>query len=85
MTDKDKRMSAERLLQLERTELEPIAAEFYRALKAEREKVEELQSGLNLLFSWADNWDSPFMEDDEWVETDGPKIRALLTTGADKK
>jgi hypothetical protein len=52
--------------------------------KSRDERIAELEKGLRLLLSWADNWDSPFLEDDEWIETDGPKIRALAAQEAGK-
>lgn len=46
--------------------------------------VDETLECLKLLLSWAENWDSPFLEDDEWQETDGPRIKAAIraATGA---
>lgn len=41
-------------------------------------QVDELKSCLNLTLSWADNWGSAFMEDDEWIEQDYPRIKAAI-------
>ena len=46
----------------------------YQELKAEND---QLRDALKTLYEWADNWDSPFMEDDEWPE-DEAKIKAAL-------
>ena len=37
-----------------------------------------LRDGLGTSLSWAKNWDSPFLEDEDWVSVDGPKLYALL-------
>ncbi len=36
-----------------------------------------LLEALRLLYSWVDNWDCPFKDDDEWPEDDA-KIRAAI-------
>ena len=43
------------------------------------DEIERLRAALKLLYEWAKNWDSPFMEDDEWPE-DEAKIKAALDT-----
>lgn len=45
-------------------------------LEAERD---ELLACLNLLYSWANNWDSEFMNDPEWINKDGPRIKAAIS------
>lgn len=37
-----------------------------------------LRSCLKITIEWADNWDSPFMEDTEWTGHDYPRIKAIL-------
>ena len=45
-------------------------------LEAERD---ELMACLNLIYySWANNWDSEFMNDPDWKTTDYPRIKAAI-------
>ena len=43
----------------------------------ERER-DELLACLNLIYSWANNWDSEFMNDPDWIDTDYPRIQAAI-------
>jgi hypothetical protein len=46
---------------------------------AEIEKQrDELLAALELIYSWARNWDSEFMNDPEWKDIDEPRIKALV-------
>lgn len=51
------------------------AADRIEQLEAERD---ELMACLNLIYSWANNWDSEFMNDPDWINTDYPRIQAAL-------
>ena len=44
-------------------------------LESERD---ELLACLNLIYSWANNWDSEFMNDPDWIDTDYPRIQAAI-------
>ena len=44
-------------------------------LKSERD---ELLACLNLIYSWANNWDSEFMNDPDWIDIDYPRIQAAI-------
>ena len=44
-------------------------------LESERD---ELLACLNLIYSWANNWDSEFMNDPDWQDEDYPRIQAAL-------
>ena len=46
--------------------------------EAERQR-DELMACLNLIYSWANNWDSEFMNDPEWINKDGPRIKAAIS------
>lgn len=50
-------------------------AEIQQTLLAERD---ELLACLNLIYSWANNWDSEFMNDPDWIDTDYPRIQATI-------
>ena len=39
---------------------------------------DELLACLNLIYSWANNWDSEFMNDPDWKNTDYPRIQAAI-------
>lgn len=45
--------------------------------EAERQ-LDELMACLNLIYSWANNWDSEFMNDPDWINTDYPRIQAAI-------
>lgn len=51
-----------------------ILLEHISTLEAEKA---ELVKELSCVLSWVENWDSPFLEDDEWVTVDAPRIKAL--------
>ena len=38
----------------------------------------ELRECLRIAVSWAENWDAPYLDDQEWVEDDYPRFRVLL-------
>jgi len=45
--------------------------------EAERQ-LDELMACLNLIYSWANNWDSEFMNDPDWINTDYPRFQAAI-------
>ena len=45
--------------------------------EAERQR-DELTACLNLIYSWSNNWDSEFMNDPDWINTDYPRIQAAI-------
>jgi len=51
------------------------AADRIEQLESERD---ELMACLNLIYSWANNWDSEFMNDPDWINTDYPRIQAAI-------
>ena len=51
------------------------AADRIEQLEAERD---ELTACLNLIYSWSNNWDSEFMNDPDWINTDYPRIHAAI-------
>ena len=51
------------------------AADRIEQLEAERD---ELTACLNLIYSWSNNWDSEFMNDPDWINTDYPRIQAAI-------
>ena len=51
------------------------AAERIEQLESDRD---ELLACLNLIYSWANNWDSEFMNDPDWINTDYPRIQAAV-------
>ena len=51
------------------------AADRIEQLESERD---ELLACLNLIYSWANNWDSEFMNDPDWINKDGPLIKAAI-------
>lgn len=51
------------------------AADRIEQLESERD---ELLACLNLIYSWANNWDSEFMNDPDWKNTDYPRIQAAI-------
>lgn len=62
-------------LYLEADELMCEAADRIEQLESERD---ELMACLNLIYSWANNWDSEFMNDPDWINTDYPRIQAAI-------
>ena len=62
-------------LYLEADELMCEAADRIEQLESERD---ELLACLNLIYSWANNWDSEFMNDPDWINTDYPRIQAAI-------
>ena len=40
--------------------------------------IAELQKAVNLIYSWARNWDSEFMNDPEWKDRDFPSIQLAM-------
>ena len=52
------------------------AADRIEQLEAERD---ELMACLNLIYSWANNWDSEFMNDPDWQDEDYPRIQAAIS------
>ena len=62
-------------LYLEADELMCEAADRIEQLESERD---ELMACLNLIYSWANNWDSEFMNDPDWKNTDYPRIQATI-------
>lgn len=51
------------------------AADRIEQLESERD---ELLACLNLIYSWANNWDSEFMNDPDWKNTDYPRIESAI-------
>ena len=51
------------------------AADRIEQLESDRD---ELLACLNLIYSWANNWDSEFMNDPDWKNTDYPRIQAAI-------
>ena len=62
-------------LYLEADELMCEAADRIEQLEPERD---ELLACLDLIYSWANNWDSEFMNDPDWINTDYPHIQAAI-------
>lgn len=50
----------------------------YHQLCEARKEIAGLKKFGRLLLSWVDNWDVPFLYDQEWRESDGPAIRKLF-------
>ena len=48
-------------------------------LAALAEQNEKLKEATNLIYSWADNWDSEFMNDPDWLEQDYPFIQSTIS------
>ena len=46
------------------------------ALAGQNEKLKE---ATNLIYSWANNWDSEFMNDPDWLEQDYPFIQSTIS------
>ena len=42
------------------------------------EQLEKVRGEAKCLWNWAHNWDSPFIKDDHWQVTDGPRIKQAL-------
>ena len=57
---------------------QPDQTRVWDTIRGWEQRIKELGEALKLIYSWADNWDSPFMLDDEWIDTDAPKIKALI-------
>ncbi len=49
-----------------------------RQLAAKDALIAELQKAVNLIYSWARNWDSEFMNDPEWKDSDFPLIQLIM-------
>jgi len=49
-----------------------------RQLAAKDALIAELQKAVNLIYSWARNWDSEFMNDPEWKDSDFPSIQLIM-------
>ena len=47
-------------------------------LAALAEQNEKLKEATNLIYSWANNWDSEFMNDPDWLEQDYPFIQSTI-------
>ncbi len=47
-------------------------------LAALAEQNEKLKEATNLIYSWANNWDSEFMNDPDWLEQDYPIIQSTI-------
>ena len=62
-------------LYIEADELMCEAADRIEQLESERD---ELLACLNLIYSWANNWDSEFMNDPDWQDEDYPRIQAAI-------
>ena len=48
-------------------------------LAALAEQNEKLKEATNLIYSWANNWDSEFMNDPDWLEQDHPFIQSTIS------
>ena len=48
-------------------------------LAALAEQNEKLKEATNLIYSWANNWDSEFMNDPDWLEQDYPFIQSTIS------
>ena len=48
------------------------------------EQRDELLEALQLIYTWANNWDSEFMNDPEWRESDYPMIQAAIAKAKSK-
>ena len=48
-------------------------------LAALAEQNDRLREAINLIYSWANNWDSEFMNDPDWQEKDYPLIQSILS------
>lgn len=48
------------------------------------EQLAEVRREASCLWDWAHNWDSPFIEDEHWRVTDGPRIKAAITGDNDE-
>ena len=49
-----------------------------------KEQRDELLEALQLIYTWANNWDSEFMNDPEWRESDYQKIQAAIAKAKSK-
>ena len=77
MTDDLKqRLRDERVTGFNLTVAAVEAADRIEQLESERD---ELLACLNLIYSWANNWDSEFMNDPDWINTDYPRIQAAIS------
>ena len=43
------------------------------------EQNEKLKEAINLIYSWANNWESEFMNDPDWKEQDYPFIQSTIS------
>ena len=48
-------------------------------LAALAEQNEKLKEAINLIYSWANNWESEFMNDPDWQEQDYPFIQSTIS------
>lgn len=55
-----------------------IIADMQAEIDALRKENEDLLFALNLLYSWAYNWDSEFMNDPGWIHQDVHIIKAAI-------
>ena len=40
--------------------------------------IKELEACLKLVMLWVENWNTPFTEDDEWIEDAYPRIQKAI-------
>lgn len=45
---------------------------------------DELLAAIELIYSWANNWDSEFMNDPEWTDKDYPHIQSVIASAKEK-
>ena len=43
-----------------------------------KKQRDELLKAVELIYLWADNWDSEFMNDQEWINNDYPEIQRIV-------
>jgi len=55
-----------------------IIADLTAEVESLRKQRDELLEAVELIYSWAHNWDSEFMNDQEWTNQDYPKIQAIV-------
>lgn len=48
-------------------------------LRKAQARIAELREAFDLIYSWANNWDSEFMNDHDWKNEDFPKIQSIVT------
>lgn len=52
-------------------------------LRKAQARIAELREAFDLIYSWANNWDSEFMNDHDWKNEDFPKIQSIVTRADD--